>query len=171
MQRLRAKPEPAAATEAVIDRMTEHDLLQVVAIEEGSGLSPWGWEAYYGELQARGHSIMLVARMSQPLDHDGCLIAGFIVAHGIADEIHINNFAVRPDFRRRGIGQSLLAAALAWAREKKASRAVLEVRAGNRAAQSLYETCGFAVVGRRRRYYKSPVEDALLMTAALDWNS
>jgi ribosomal-protein-alanine N-acetyltransferase len=171
MQRLIAKAEPlVTAVDVMIDRMTEHDLLEVVAIEEASGLSPWGWDAYYGELQLHEHSIMLVARKTQPLP-DSSSIIGFIVARRIADEIHINNFAVRPEFRRRGAGQMLLAAVLAWGRKKEARQAVLEVRAGNHAAQKLYATCGFAIVGRRKLYYRSPVEDALLMTATLDSNS
>src|ERR1051325_9983745 len=152
MQRLIAKAESTDAYDVLVERMTEHDLLEVVAIEETSGLSPWGWEAYYGELQVRDHSIMLVARRSGPLQ-SASQVVGFIVARSIADEVHINNFAVRPEFRRRGIGQMLLASALAWAGEKRASQAVLEVRAGNHAAQRLYEACGFAVVGRRKRYY------------------
>jgi [ribosomal protein S18]-alanine N-acetyltransferase len=170
MQKLRVNPEPASAANrsaVVIDRMTEHDLLEVVAIEETSGLSAWGWNAYYAELQAHQNSIMFVARTAETNFRDP-VVAGFIVARHIAEEIHVNNFAVRPEFRRRGIGQRLLDSVLLWARDKKAAQAVLEVRAGNQAAQKLYERCGFAVVGRRKRYYKSPAEDALLMALSLE---
>ena len=45
--------------------------------------------------------------------------------------------------------------------------AVLEVRAGNAAARALYERLGFVVVGERRKYYREPVEDALIMTRPL----
>ena len=65
------------------------------------------------------------------------------------------------------MGAGLVGAALQWAQEKRADRAVLEVRAGNSAAQALYRRCGFVVEGRRRRYYASPVEDALLMAVSL----
>ena len=174
MQRLRTNPErvsPPSVSEIVIERMTEHDLLEVVAIEEMSGLSPWGWDAYYAELQSHQNSIMFVARTTSEGDSPAPIIAGFIVARQIADEIHVNNFAVKPEFRRQGIGQNLLKSALSWAREKKAAQAVLEVRAGNEAAQRLYEACGFAVIGRRKRYYKSPAEDALLMALSLAWKS
>lgn len=146
--------------------MTEHDLLEVVEIEEMSNLSPWGWEAYHIELQAGPNSLLLVARLSQP-DPDDRVLAGFIVTRYMADEIHVNNVAVRPEFRRRRIGERLLRAALSWGAHNKAQQAVLEVRAGNIAAQALYRACGFGVVGRRRRYYNSPVEDALLMTVSL----
>jgi [ribosomal protein S18]-alanine N-acetyltransferase len=152
-------------TEVSISRMTEHDLLEVVEIEETSKLSPWGWEAYHMELQCQSTSLMLVARGSA----DSGLI-GFIVARDLANEIHINNVAVRPEFRGRGVGRRLLREVLAWGRQRGARQAVLEVRAGNEAAQQLYHRCGFEVIGRRRRYYRSPVEDALLMSVSLHQN-
>jgi ribosomal-protein-alanine N-acetyltransferase len=156
--------DPAVA----IDRMTEHDLLEVVEIEEASKLSHWGWDAYHAELQAQLHSIMLVARRpGNPGPGDRSVI-GFIVARHIADEIHVNNVAVRPDFRRNGLARRLLRAVLSWGREKGARQAVLEVRAGNVAAQELYGACGFEVIGRRRRYYQAPLEDALLMAVSLE---
>ena len=151
-----------------LERMTEHDLLEVVEIEQMSNLSPWGWDAYHSELQSIGTSLMLVARISAPGTPRDDAIIGFIVTRELADEIHINNVAVKPEFRGRGVGRCLLNAALAWGREKGSRQAVLEVRAGNEAAQQLYRRCGFQVIGRRRRYYKSPVEDALLMAVSLE---
>jgi len=142
--------------------MTEHDLLEVVEIEEASGLSPWGWEAYHRELAAALDVIMLVALTDGALEEDR-RIAGFIVARLIATELHINNIGVRRSLRRSGIGTHLLAHALSWARRNGAKQALLEVRDGNEAAQALYRKCGFEVVGRRRRYYRAPVEDALIM--------
>lgn len=150
-----------------IGRMTEHDLLEVVEIEEASRLSHWGWDAYHKELQSQIDSIMLVARGPGAVPPAERPIAGFIVARHVADEIHINNMAIRPAFRRHGIAARLLQDVLDWGREKGAIQAVLEVRAGNSAAQRLYRAGGFEIVGRRRRYYKDPVEDALLMALSL----
>src|SRR5438132_4804941 len=134
-----------------IDRMTEHDLVEVCQIEDLSGLSAWGWDAYHHELQSRGDSIMLVARIDSTFyDYK---LAGFIVARLIADELHVNNVAVRHEFRGQGIGSALLETSLDQARERRATIARLEVRAGNEAAQRLYQRCGFEVVGRRRAYY------------------
>jgi len=155
--------------QTLIQQMTEHDLLEVVEIEEVCGLSPWGWDAYHKELGSIRESIMLVARnaaLTTGLDQKQPII-GFIVARQIADEVHINNVAVRPDFRRQGIGDQLLRTVLSRAQRKGARQAVLEVRAGNTTAQTLYLGCGFRFVGRRRRYYKTPVEDALLMAVFL----
>ena len=155
-------------TDVSLDPMTEHDLLEVVAIEEMSNLSPWGWDAYHTELKSTATSLMLVARVASSTSETGRRIVGFIVARELADEIHINNVAVRPDFRGRGVGRLLMKTALAWGCERNARQAVLEVRAGNDAAHQLYRGCGFEVIGCRRRYYKSPVEDALLMAVSLD---
>lgn len=157
----------ANSSSVTIERMTEHDLLEVVEIEDISNLSPWGWDAYHLELQCAEASLMLVARMPAPNGGGHKSIVGFIVARQMADEIHVNNVAVRPEYRRLGIGENLVRVVLAWGREKGSAQAVLEVRAENVAAQKLYQACGFEVIGRRRRYYKAPVEDALLMAVSL----
>jgi ribosomal-protein-alanine N-acetyltransferase len=148
--------------------MTEHDLLEVVEIEELSGISVWGWDAYHKELQSPQEVIMLVARRDQSTENQASFIAGFIVSRMVAGELHINNVAVRPEFRRRGIAAQLLAAVLAEGRRNGARVAFLEVRAANVAAQVLYRSRGFQVTGRRRRYYNHPVEDALLMSLLLE---
>ena len=163
-------PEAAIANSSssvMIELMTEHDLLEVVEIEEIANLSPWGWDAYHLELQCGSASLMLVARLPEPDNAAHHVIVGFIVARQMADEIHVNNVAVRPEYRRLRIGEKLLRAVLTWGRDKDSAQAVLEVRAGNAAAQKLYQACGFEVIGRRRRYYKAPVEDALLMAVSL----
>lgn len=150
----------------VLCRMTEHDLLEVVEIEERSGLSRWGWDGYRGELDSRT-AVMLVARLARPTRLEGARVLGFVSARVGGEELHVNNIGVVEDARRLGIGSRLLGAALERGREMGARGAALEVRAGNRAAQALYERHGFRVVGRRRNYYRHPQEDALVMTADL----
>jgi ribosomal-protein-alanine N-acetyltransferase len=156
-----------------IGRMTEHDLLEVVEIEENSGLSVWGWDAYHKELHSGEDVIMLVAR--NPLrtrraeagpGHEHA-IAGFIVSRLVSGELHINNVAVRPELHRQGIAALLLEAVIRQGQADGARIAFLEVRAGNAAAQGLYRRGGFQVTGLRRRYYRDPVEDALLMSCSL----
>jgi len=152
--------------EITILRMSEHDLLEVVEIEEQSGLSRWGWAAYYAELQGGNRDLMLVARPSQS-DIESTPILGYVVARETAGEFHINNFAVRPAYRRRGIGTALLQRVLQEARRRHASAAFLEVRSTNHAAQTLYEKSGFKAVARRPNYYSEPKEDAVVMTLLL----
>ena len=157
---------PAEETDIAIVRMTEHDLLEVVEIEEQSGLSRWGWAAYYAELQGGNRQLMLVARPIGLLgvDHQ---IAGYIVARETAGELHVNNIAVRDQYRRRGYGSLLLGSVLDEARRKQATTAFLEVRSGNSAAQSLYQKCGFKAIARRANYYSDPPEDAVVMSLDL----
>ena len=152
-----------------VSRMTEHDLLAVVEIEETCGLSRWGWEAYHNEIAEGRGALMLVARLSQtrPEEPDAKNVVGFIAARFTGDEVHINNVAVRHGFRLRGIGAMLLGSVLKEGARMGARSAILEVRVTNMAAQALYARQGFRVVGRRKGYYTEPPEDALVMSASI----
>jgi [ribosomal protein S18]-alanine N-acetyltransferase len=162
----------ASSQNITINQMTEHDLLEVVEIEEISGLSRWGWAAYYSELQSDNKSLMLVARVVEDDHRRGApRLAGYIVGRLGADELHINNVAVRDNYRRRGLGRALLQRLLAAGKHHGVAHAFLELRAGNSAALALYEGCGFQVTARRRKYYIEPVEDALVMTTQLRRNA
>ena len=153
-----------ASQRITVSPMSEHDLLEVVEIEQSSGLSRWGWNAYHAELSSENRNLMWVARLSDPASpKEGQSIAGYVVARLAAGELHINNLAVRQSHRQRGIGTALLTRVLEQAQEAQAFVAFLEVRAGNAAAQAFYESCGFLVVGRRHNYYPEPREDALIM--------
>jgi ribosomal-protein-alanine acetyltransferase len=111
----------------------------------------------YAEGLARPSARGLLAR-------EGEEAVGFLLADRVRDEIHVLAVAVVPEQRRRGIARALVLAALARAAGEGATRAHLEVRAGNAAALALYGSLGFAEVGRRPRYYTDG-EDALLLTA------
>jgi ribosomal-protein-alanine N-acetyltransferase len=154
--------------EFYISRMTEHDLVDVVEIEEACGLSRWGWEAYHAELARERRSVMLVARLQNGEVFSGDpKVKGFIAARLVADELHINNFAVQQEYRRLGVARKLLGTALDEAARMGAQLAFLEVRASNAPAQALYGRCGFRIVGRRPGYYTQPTEDALVMSLAI----
>lgn len=156
-----------SAGEIMITRMTEHDLLEVVEIEEMSGLSRWGWAAYYAELQGTNRDLMLIARIARAPIIEHQRIAGYIVARESAGELHINNVAVRDQYRRRGVGSALLGRIMDTAKRLKVKVAFLEVRSGNRAAQALYEKIGFQAIARRPDYYSDPREDAVVMSLTL----
>ena len=149
-----------------IEPMTAHDLLEVVEIEEACRLSLWGWDSYYAEL-LRPEAIMLVARRDHPDGLTARALYGFLSARVSANELHINNIGVHESARRRGIGNALMGVAVAAGWRQGARSAILEVRAGNLAAQTLYRSSGFVVTGRRRQYYHEPTEDALVMSASL----
>jgi [ribosomal protein S18]-alanine N-acetyltransferase len=88
-------------------------------------------------------------------------LVGLEVYRGHADqprEREILNIAVLPDFRRLGIGRSLLEHEL-----QEPAVYILEVRESNLAARQLYTRLGFAEIGKRPYYYQSPRENAIVM--------
>jgi [ribosomal protein S18]-alanine N-acetyltransferase len=91
----------------------------------------------------------------------GC-VQGFVVARHVAPEWELENIVVAPAARCRGLGQRLLDALLAAARETNSSSVFLEVRESNAAARGFYEKVGFVQTGRRKSYYTDPAEDAVL---------
>jgi [ribosomal protein S18]-alanine N-acetyltransferase len=135
----------------------ERDLDGVLEVEDESFTNPWTRDMYAWELQNRSVCHIFVVRTPQ------CLVAGFCAFWLVFDEIHINNLAIRPQFRGHGMGTALLHHILAEARQLGAHRATLEVRASNEAARRLYERLGFYVAATRRNYYSHPVEDALIL--------
>jgi [ribosomal protein S18]-alanine N-acetyltransferase len=118
---------------------------------------PWTRADYERELADPSRCFLYVAR-----DPAG-QIAAYCSFWRIFDEVHVNNFAVDPSRRRRGVGRALLAHVLAEAAALGAPRATLEVRASNAPAIALYQGGGFVTVGRRPRYYTHPIEDALIL--------
>ncbi len=140
--------------------MRREDLPEILVIEHLSFSEPWTEEMFLHELASEGISDLLVARADEG---SGPRIAGFLCAWIVAKELHINNIAVHPGYRRRGVGSQLLEEILRRARAKGATAGYLEVRASNDAATALYQRYGFKLIGRRRNYYAHPREDAILM--------
>jgi ribosomal-protein-alanine N-acetyltransferase len=140
--------------------LSRSDLLAVLEIEQASFTTPWRQSTFASLLER--HDTDLVAAVGE----DGRL-AGYAVSWTILDQAELGNVAVAPDARGRGAGRMLVEAVLQRARRRGARECYLEVRESNRVAQRLYLTLGFQVVGRRRRYYASPPEDALVMKADL----
>lgn len=87
---------------------------------------------------------------------------GYLTAAFAGGEGEIANIAVSPEHRRQGVARALLFALEQEAAKAKVSALFLEVRLSNAAAQRLYETAGFREVGRRKRFYALPTEDALI---------
>ena len=91
-------------------------------------------------------------------------LIGYIGIKAVIDEGYITNIAVFPRFRRRGVAKALLNKVFEFAKEKGLSFVSLEVRPSNTEAVSLYEKTGFREEGRRKNFYRLPLEDALIMT-------
>ncbi len=89
-------------------------------------------------------------------------IAGYLCSWLICGELQIQNLAISPAFRRRGIGQALLEYVISRCLREGLTSAWLEVRDDNQAAINLYLACGFVLQGRRKKYYQDGT-DALLL--------
>jgi [ribosomal protein S18]-alanine N-acetyltransferase len=94
-------------------------------------------------------------------------LAGYVIAHGAADEGEILNLGVAPAHQRRGVGRALVEQVLALLAGAGARAVFLEVRESNAVARRLYQSLGFAEVARRACYYRRPVEDAVILRAAV----
>ena len=93
---------------------------------------------------------------------DGRVVA-YVLGRLIAPEGEIYRVAVRDDHRRRGIAYRLLDYAIKTSRGAGLECAFLEVRSQNIPAIKLYTAYGFTEIGRRKNYYKSPTDDAIVM--------
>jgi ribosomal-protein-alanine N-acetyltransferase len=98
---------------------------------------------------------------------DSDRVAGYVVAHYARDEGEILNLGVAPERQRQGIGRALIEEMLRALERLGVTTVYLEVRESNAVARRLYEALGFAEVGRRARYYRRPVEDAVILRAAV----
>ena len=140
--------------------MTAAHLPQVAALERVCfPADPWSEDLFRAALETP-HTVLLLAEGA-----DGAVL-GYAVLSAVLDEGNLDNVAVAPSCRRRGVADALLSALTGFGRTSL-SVLFLEVRASNLPAITLYEKHGFVPVGRRKDYYESPREDALLMTLDL----
>ena len=137
------------------------DLDGILVVEEVSFNNPTPRAWYEAELARPEVCKVFVIRTPEHA------VAGFAAFWKVVDEMHINNLAVHPACRQRGLGRRLLAGTLDAAYAMGVRRATLEVRRSNLAAQRLYAGAGFQVMGVRAGYYTQPVEDALMLSAAV----
>lgn len=144
-------------TWTIVPMTSPEQIDDVVAIEETAFTNPWTREMYLAELDNHGVSYCYLA--TDGVGH----AVGFCSFWRVVDELHINNLAVRPEFRRGGVATALLTYVLAEGVRLGARRATLEVRRSNDPARQLYERFGFVVAGVRHAYYTKPVEDALVL--------
>jgi ribosomal-protein-alanine N-acetyltransferase len=139
---------------------TYNDLPRVLDIERLSFAQPWSLNSFRRELSLSFSRLILAVAEDNLLD--GRMVSGYLCRWLVADEYHVLNVAVHPDFRQRGIGEALMLAAISEARARKAHLMILEVRRSNLEARRLYRKLGFEERRLRRNYY-GPGEDALVM--------
>jgi [ribosomal protein S18]-alanine N-acetyltransferase len=123
---------------------------------------PWSEESF-ARLVDSPPAIFLVALFPP---NEG--IAGYIIAFSVGEDAEVLNVAVDPQFRGKGLAGQMLDAVLIQLGSRGVRTAFLEVRESNAAALSLYKSRGFSEIGRRSKYYRRPVEDALVLRRLIE---
>lgn len=139
-----------------IRKMTSEDVPAVAALERSCFSEPWTENVYLQTL-ANENALYLLAE-----NEDGEL-AGTCGLLDILGEGDISNVAVAKPFRRQKVAERMMAELLGRGKERGIMAFTLEVRASNEAAIRLYEKFGFVCEGRRKKFYKKPEEDALIL--------
>jgi len=147
---------------ALLRPAAESDLTDIVRIERVCFADPWSEESFR-RLLAVEPAIFLVAVF--PPDS---AVAGYAIAFAVGEDGELLNVAVEPEFRGKGLAGQMVDALLIELSARGVRTAFLEVRESNRAARALYGSRGFTEIGRRKAYYRRPVEDALVMRRVLE---
>jgi len=143
----------------VIQKMSKEDVDQVAGLEKICFSDPWSKETFMEELQLK-LAIPLVVKLEEK-------VVGYTCLWHLDDQLEVANFAVSPDHRKKGVGEKLMKRILVEAKERGCKSIVLSVRESNQGAVNLYTKFGFVEVGRRKKYYRLPTEDALTMVKTL----
>ena len=135
--------------------MQDCHVSQVAELERMCFSTPWSENSIASELQ-NDLALWLVAL------HDDTVV-GYIGSQTVCGETDMMNVGVHPDWRRRGIAESLIEQLIAELKQMESISLALEVRASNEPAIALYLKLGFCQIGRRPGYYRNPKEDALIL--------
>jgi ribosomal-protein-alanine N-acetyltransferase len=148
-----------------IRRAARSDLSAMLRIEQASFADPWTVDSLSTALSLERMHVLVAesAEIGKPRRDAAPEVLGYVVALVVGPEAEIADFAVAPEARRLGIGRALLEGAIAELAAAAVRLVYLEVRESNQAARTLYASAGFSSVGRRRGYYRAPVEDALVL--------
>lgn len=142
-------------------RMVQADADGVARVEAACMPVPWSRQSFWEEA-SHSDAYYLVARDA---DRDNLIVA-YAGCWVLANEGHITNVAVDPDYQRQGLGRSLMNELTSRVKALGVDSMTLEVRPSNTVAINLYTSLGFRSVGQRPKYYTNPVEAAEIM-----WNT
>ena len=147
---------------ALLRPAVEVDLREIVRIETESFADPWTEESFRRLLSVQP-AIFLAAVFPPEF-----ALAGYAIAFAVGEDGEVLNVAVDKRFRGKGLAGQMLDALLIELAARGVRKAFLEVRESNAAARALYGSRGFTEIGRRRSYYRRPIEDALVMRRVLN---
>lgn len=136
-------------------QMSHTHVAQIADLEALCFSAPWSESSVSSELM-NPLSLWIVAL-------DGQVVAGYVGSQSVLGEADMMNLAVRPEYRRQGVGEQLVESLIDRLRDSGVHSLTLEVRTSNDPALALYKKLGFIQVGCRPRYYANPKEDALIL--------
>ncbi|MGN0114567.1 MAG: ribosomal protein S18-alanine N-acetyltransferase [Acutalibacteraceae bacterium] len=140
----------------IIRTLNKDDTDGIFAVESGCFSSPWDKSVILGTISQSSY------RYFGAFDDD--ILCGYASVTLVADECYVNRIAVLESYRKRGIADELMINIIAFCESVSAMFLSLEVRSRNIAAISLYEKHGLKQEGLRRKFYREPDDDALIMT-------
>lgn len=142
-------------------RMVQEDADGVARVEVACMPVPWSRQSFWEEA-SHTDAYYLIAR---DVDRDNLIVA-YAGCWVLANEGHITNVAVDPDYQGQGLGRRLMNELTSRVKALGVDSMTLEVRPSNTVAINLYTSLGFRSVGQRPKYYTNPVEAAEIM-----WNT
>ncbi len=145
--------------ELKITSMTEKHIPALAELERLCFSTPWTEQGLREELDNRTAHFIVAETGDQ--------VAGYMGVFVVCESCYVSDIAVYPQFRRQGVASALIKKASADAAVLGAQSISLEVRPSNEAAVKLYRSLGFEDIGLRKRFYRDPEEDALIMTKVL----
>ena len=135
--------------------MIRRDMPEVLEIEENSFEFPWSEEDFIRCLRQR-NCIGMVAEYHEQ-------VVGFMIYELHKNRLHVLNFAVRPEFRRHGVGGTMVRKLVGKLTQQRRNRILLEIRETNLDAQLFFRDAGFRAISVLRSFYEDTPEDAYLM--------
>lgn len=146
------------SADVAVRAATLDDVPGIHALEAVAFSDPWTPGSFRAMI-AQPHVLATVA------EREGAIV-GYCIAWAIGDEAELVNLCVAPALRGTGLGGRLLDGLLVTLDGRGGATVYLEVRDSNEAAQALYRGRGFVAAGRRKGYYRRPIEDAVVMRRA-----
>ena len=135
--------------------MIRRDMPEVLAIESGAFEFPWSEDDFIRCLRQR-NCIGMVAEHNER-------VVGFMIYELHKNRLHILNFAVHEQTRRRGIGTQMVRKLVSKLSPQRRNRVMLEIRETNLSAQLFFRDLGFRAISLLRDFYEDTTEDAYLM--------
>ena len=138
-----------------ITKMEASHVLQIAELEKVCFNDPWSANSIASEVGNK-LSLWLVALEDEQ-------VIGYVGSQTVLGETDMMNIAVHPNHRKKGIATALIDSLIERLQQQGSHSLMLEVRASNDPAISVYKNLDFMEVGRRRNYYRNPREDALIL--------